>query len=301
MNGHWRVAWGMPLLSRLPRRVGWQLAARIGHVPRRQQRATLDFLSQRFAQVFPLADAAQRRRWARQHLAMLAHELTDAFALDRIGAAGGPQVALQGWAHVQALRESGSGFILVLNHFDRLLVAPVALARRGLRLNNLTMPVLENTDLSDADRRFLLRKIRLFTDVTGGQWRTTRQSLRPVIQGLRAGEAWIVLADAWRPEFGRLREHRFLDGSLRLPTGVERLAQAAGVPMLQATTYSDRADQLRVEVLPLPDNGPKAVDQVISTLDRDVRARPWAWWHWGLLEQMWHTLPRDDRAPETSR
>ena len=65
------------------------------------------------------------------------------------------------------------------------------------------------------------------------------------------------------------------------------MAESAGVPMLHAVTYSDGATRLRVEVETLPDNARLAIDSVIRRLERDVRSRPWAWWHWGQWEQMW--------------
>ncbi len=115
--------------------------------------------------------------------------------------------------------------------------------------------------------------------------------MRPVYATLKAGQAWGILADAWDPAFTRLRSHPFLGGQLHLPTGIERMAESAGVPMLHAVTYSDSAVRLRVEVETLPDNPKKAIDSVIQRLERDIRSRPWAWWHWGQWEQMWTPSP----------
>lgn len=280
------------LLARLPGRLPWHLVGWAGRLPRAQQQRTRLFLEQRFAQAFPHAGAAQHAAWARAHLDMLACETLDAVALGRLGRADGPELALEGWDDVARLQREGRGFILVLNHFDRLLAAPIALARRGLRLNNITMPLEVNPDLNDRHQAFLSRKVRTFTHIIGGQWRSTDQSLRPVHESLRAGQAWIILADAWRPEFSHLREHRFLDGWLRVPTGIERLARSTGAALVQAATYSDAPGRLRIVVERLDDNPVRAVDRVIEQLDRDVRERPWAWWHWGLWDQMWR--PKTD-------
>ncbi|MCB1975116.1 MAG: hypothetical protein KDE65_11865 [Burkholderiaceae bacterium] len=276
-------------IARIPTTLPWWVAGRLGGGQTvDQRRQLLRWLEDRFAQVFPHATGAQHLQWAQAHLLMLAQEKVDAMAFNRLGRSGGPSIEMLGGEHVRVLAREGKGFILVLNHFDRLLTAPVALAQHGIVTNVLTMPVLENPDLGEAERRFLLKKIDGYTQVTGGRWHTTHQGLRPVHESLRAGQAWVILADAWRPEFGRLRRHRFLGGSLQLPTGIERLAQSTGVPLLHGITYTQRPSHLKVVVEPLPENPIEAIDRVIQRLDQDVQDRPWAWWHWGLWEQMWH-------------
>lgn len=293
MSGDWRLQAAFPALARMPTTLPWRLAPWVGREPGPQRRATLAFLEQRFGEVFPAASTQERSQWAHAHLTMLAQETMDAFALQRMGQPGGPAIELTGWEHVEALARVGRGFILVLNHFDRLLTAPIALALRGLTLHTLTMPVLENPGLSEVQRQFLMRKIGAFTRITKGQWRTSAQSLRPVHESLRAGQAWIILADVWDAEFTRLRGHCFLGGELRLPTGIERLAQSTGAALLHGVTHSRSPDRLAVAVTPLHKDPVLAVGQAIQQLDADVRERPWAWWHWGLWEQMWHPAAQE--------
>lgn len=287
MNSDWRLQYGYPALARLPGTLPWRLAPRLGRDPAAARVATEDFLAMRFGQVFPEADERQRRQWATAHMDMVALELMDAAAVPRVGATNGPSITLTGWEHAQALAERGKGFLVVLTHFDRLLTGPIALARKGLAMNALTMPVLDNPELSPAHRQFLTRKIDTFTEVIRGQYRSSSDSLRPVHESLRAGQVWIILADVWRPEFSRLRKHPFLGGEISLPTGIERLAQSAGVPLLHAITYSQGPDRLSVVVEPLPEDPQRAIDAVIQRLQNDVRERPWAWWQWGVWDHMW--------------
>lgn len=287
MTNEWRLRYAFPALSKLPTTIPWHLASVIGREPAGARRLTEEFLVTRFGQVFPEASVQQRSQWARAHLAMLAQEIMDAAALHRLGRPSGPSVDVTGWEHVDALIRKKQGFILVLNHFDRLLTSAVALALKGLSLNTLTMPIFENPGLSVVQRDFLIKKVQSFSRIARGQWRTSNEGMRPVYASLRAGQAWGILADVWDPEFTRLRSHPFLGGQLHLPTGIERLAESAKVPLLHAVTYSERPDHLRVVVETLPENPRQAIDAVIQRLDQDVRARPWAWWHWGLWDQMW--------------
>lgn len=287
MTSDWRLQYGYPALAKLPGRLPWKLAPRLGRDPAAIRRATADYLVMRFGEVFPGVDETQRRQWAAAHMDMLALELMDSAAVSRIGTTGGPSIELTGWEHAQSLVDGGRGFIVVLTHFDRLLTAPIALARKGLAMNALTMPVLDNPELSPAHRRFLMRKIETFTQVIRGQYRSSSDSLRPVHEGLRAGQVWIILADVWSPEFNRLRKHPFLGGEISLPTGIERLAQSTGVPLLHAITYSQGPDRFSVVVEPLPDHPKNAMDAVIQRLHHDVRERPWAWWQWGVWDHLW--------------
>ncbi|MBS0408236.1 MAG: hypothetical protein JSS17_18095 [Proteobacteria bacterium] len=293
MSRDWRLDWAFPALGRLPTSLPWRLVRWLGRDAPAVRRATEQFLQQRFGNVFPGANAEQHRQWARAHLDMLATEMLDAAALHRLGESGGPSVELRGWEYVQTLQQRQKGFILVLNHYDRLLTAVIALGRRGVALNILTMPVVDNPGLGASQRAFLVRKIAATTQITGGQWRTSSEPLRPVHEGLRNGQAWVILADAWSPDFARMRDHAFLGGHLRLPTGIERLAESTGAALLHACTRSLAPDRMDVVVEALHGSPQAAIDSVIRRLDKDVRERPWAWWHWGLWDQMWQPAAQE--------
>ena len=77
------------------------------------------------------------------------------------------------------------------------------------------------------------------------------------------------------------------------------LYTAEGLPrLLHAVTHSQGPARLAVTVERLPEQPQQAIDQVIQTLHADVRKRPWAWWHWGLWDQMWHpALEEVNRDP----
>jgi len=283
-----------PCMSRLPTTLPWVVAGNVA-IRRKQGAHLVQWLAERFSQIFPKAGSGECNEWARAYFFMLAQEKLDAMAFDRLGRRNGPSIDLHGVEYVQNLVKNGRGFILVLNHFDRLLTAPVALARQGIKTNVLTMPVLDNHELGHSQRNFLLKKIACYTHETGGKWHTTADGMRLVHESLQRGGGWVILADAWRPEFGRLREHQFLGGVLSLPTGIERLAQSTGAALLHAATYTQRPGRLQVVVESLPEDPRQAIDAVIRRLDKDVQQRPWAWWHWGLWDQMWRPAPQEER------
>lgn len=294
MSRDWRLQWAFPALGRMPSTLPWHIAPRLGRDSAEARRATERFLQECFRKVFPEASDVERQQWARAHMGMLAQEQLDATALHRMGARGGPHINVVGWEYALELQREGKGFILVLNHYDRLLTAPIALARQGVVLHTMTMPIADNLELGAVQRDFLMRKIGSYTQIVGGQWRTSDQGLRPVHDGLRSGQAWVILADAWRPEFGRLRSHEFLGGQLSLPTGIERLAKSTGASLLHGITRTVAPDRLEVSIEVLPEEPEQAINLAIQRLAEDVRERPWAWWHWGLLDQMWQSSSREE-------
>ncbi len=141
MSREWALDLAFPFMARLPTTVPWRLASVLGRESRAERGQLIPWLEGLFARVFPSAGKDLQREWARNHLAMLAQEMVDAMAFDRLGRSGGPAVELAGQELVQDLLGQGQGFILVLNHYDRLLTAPVALARAGIVTDVLTMPV----------------------------------------------------------------------------------------------------------------------------------------------------------------
>lgn len=92
-----------------------------------------------------------------------------------------------------------------------------------------------------------------------------------------------------------MRSHAFLGGQLSLPTGIERLAQSTGAALLHGMTRSVAPDQLEVVIEALPEEPEVALNRVVRRLAEDVAVRPWAWWQWGLWDQMWRPTSQGDR------
>jgi len=292
---NWRLDLAFPALTRLPGRLPWLLAPLIGHQDAAAAEGARRALLAAFERVFPSASPRERAQWAERHLAMQARETVDAFTFPRLREQRGVRITLEGEEHYRAALARGRGVILVLAHYGRLLTAPVALAARGHRLSMVTMPVLDNPELTPALRRFLTRKVAAFGRIIGGEWISTDRPLLPVRRDLARGGTWIILADAWSPTFTRLRAHPFLGGSLRLPTGIERLAAATGAALIYGATYEESPCRLHVRLQALPDDPQEALRTAVAQLETDVRERPWDWWHWGLLEYIWHSEPPAQR------
>jgi phosphatidylinositol dimannoside acyltransferase len=293
MSLDWRLDLAYPLLAKLPTTLPWSIAPLIGREPRTARHAVVSYLAHQMGQCFSQATPDQLHQWAQRHLIMLAYEMVDALAFTRLCTSSGPTAHIAGLQEAQEAAQSKRGAIFVLNHFDRLLTAPVALARHGIKTHVLTMPIADNPDITGSQKRYLLRKIRSYTRATGGSWQTTNQSMRTVHNSLRQGENWIILADAWRPEFTNLRSHPFFGGQLNIPTGIERLAKSTGAQLLHVSTHSQSANQLNILVETLPPDPEQALSAVVQRLEAEIRTHPWAWWQWGILSHFWNPAPKD--------
>ena len=150
MKRDWYLDVVFPALARMPTTLPWWLAGRVGDQPRPEQGRRREWLRQCFARVFPEAGAAAHAAWARAHLDMLAQERVDGLAFARLGQPGGPTVEMEGAELAEALVRRGQGFILVLTHFDRLMTPLIALARRGVTVHAVTMPIASNEELGAA-------------------------------------------------------------------------------------------------------------------------------------------------------
>ena len=86
-------------------------------------------------------------------------------------------------------------------------------------------------------------------------------------------------------------------GEARVAEVVVARAVAAKDPVVvEEVAVAEAVVEVEVEVEALPGNPEAAIDAVIQRLDRDVRERPWAWWHWGLWDQMWQPVASEERS-----
>ena len=89
-------------------------------------------------------------------------------------------------------------------------------------------------------------------------------------------------------ELGRRDEFEVvaINASGDLPTGIERIAAHTQAALLHVTSCTEPHGHVRIRIRALDSNPERAVDQVVEQLERDVRERPWAWWNWGLIDEM---------------
>ena len=275
------------LASRLPGRWPWRLAPWLYRRTHAEEaRSTEAAVHALFRQHFPDAGEATVQAWARQHVDLVAFELMDAIALRRVGRGGDIPLKIDGIEHLQQGLKAGRGAIIILTHFDRILTGPIAVAQAGIPVSSLTMEIDENNQLSELEKAYFHRKISTFDDMTGGTSVKRNRSVKKIYDSLAQGNTWTILADAWHPEAKNKRGHPFLGKTLYLATGIERIAAHTQAALLHVTSFTEPDGHIRIRIRELDSAPGRAVDQVIEQLERDVRERPWAWWNWGLIDEM---------------
>lgn len=291
----WRIHHAYPLLARLPCPLAWRAATRLGrwHPTEREQARIA--VKNGYLRAFPhLAQQPDLlEHWIQGYLDLFARETMDVYCMPRLHAKNvHDHIQISGTEHLDEAQRKGQGVILVLNHYSRLIMLLVGLGLLGYRQSMLTMRIdTENPELTPAMRAFLRTKVQRLLGFIGGQWLSLGDNLRPMVEGLRAGEIWIILADAHNPHISEWRDYPFLGGTLRLSRGIERIARKTGARLIHGVTHEHAPDRLACELRALPPDPAEAMTTLVQQLEHDVITTPWAWWHWNILDYIWTPAP----------
>lgn len=285
-----RLEYLLPWLARLPAPLAYRAAVALGLWGRGGRRNARLAVRQGLELAWPEL-AAQPARLARIEaawLAMMARETLDVFRMPRLAAGGmADLVRIEDPAPLARARAPGSGVILVMAHYSRLIMLLSALGQIGFRLSMLTVPIDErNPDLPPAMRRYLETKVARLRGFIGGDWLSVGDHLKPLYAGLRRGEIWIVLLDAYMPSFGSWERYPFLGGEIRLSSGIARIAARSGARLVYAAVHEE-GYRLRGRLLELPAEPERALAAAVAELERDVRQRPDQWWQWNIFAHLW--------------
>lgn len=289
-HSRWRLNLAYPTLSRLPCPLAWRTAAWMGNLGKVEYQQACTAVQNGFLAIFPeLADDPRTlQTWTQHHLDMLAREFMDVFCMPRLQFSNIDRyIMLHGAELITEAKRESQGVILVLNHFSRLIMLLIRLGLMGIEMNILTMRIDDNPDLAPFMRHYLRTKVKRVLGFIRGQWLNVGDDLRPIYKGLQRGQIWIILADAYMPHFGDWRVFPFFGGQLRLPRGIERIASKTGARLIYGVTREVRPDLLACELRPLPTDPYEAMAGVVGELEKDIRATPWEWWQWNILDYLW--------------
>jgi len=272
------------MVSKLPRSLPWQCAKWFAYQDKRDA-ATADFLARTFSHYFPNATSKERMAWAMRHIQLLSIERMDAYAMQRIGKGNGVSLFLEGDELLAQASRMSTGVLLIFNHYDRILTGAIALAQKGFKLNSLRIELDENAPIDDDIKYFLNAKTKKFEAIVGGISLGRRDSMRRLYKGLKQGEIWCIVADAWDEAATEKKAYPFLGSHIYLSNGLERIALHTGAALIHVASYSESANRVRVRLTPL--QHPKtAMRDTLAILQADVAQNPWAWWNWGVMDAL---------------
>ena len=197
--------------------------------------------------------------------------------------------------HVRtAAKYQNKGLIVIVNHYGRVNLVLLALALAGERLGMLTGTIDErNPQLDPVERRYLRRKVHTLRRYIGGRWVCLADDLRPLYRDLYAGGTLAFALDVYNPAMSVQRvAYPFLGGQLLLSPGIARIAARTKALMLYgvARESASASWQVEVDLTLLPASPEQGLAAAVRALERDVCAAPWAWWQWGVFNQLWKPL-----------
>lgn len=284
-----------PTLAKLPPVVAYAFADLLGRRDARRNHDLRVALGNGFDKAMPGLTADARENLIREQALMLSREVMDAWLLPRLDARTlGSMVTVDNVAALEEARSEGKGVLLIMAHYSRLVLLLAALGARGFEMGMLTMRIDEaNPDLLPCERRYLSQKVSALRAMLRGGWVSLGDPMRPLYEGLRRGEIWIVLLDAYHSEFGRQMDYPFLDGELSLPSGIDRIMAKTGARAVFASVRENGPRRLRGRFTRLPDDPASVMSAAVSELEVDVRAAPAQWWQWNILDYLWNRGGRE--------
>ncbi len=225
----------------------------------------------------------------KRHVNMLAMEALDSYIIPKqTGKTIGRISVLHGKTHLDKALSQGKGVIIVTAHYGRLNMLAYTLGLMGQNTGILTQNIGKDNPLLDwVDRKYLQKKLKSYYQVTKGTGITLGDNQRKIFRALGRNEAMVILMDAYHPDFRNMREHPFLGGTIKLPTGIERISERTRSPLVYGIVKGGQGWRVRAELRPIDGYGKEAFDRAVEELEKDVRERPWDWWQWGYMNSMW--------------
>ena len=208
------------------------------------------------------------------------------------------QVEVQDAEVIARKAAEGRGLIILTAHYGRLGMIGPAMRRLGLSSAFLSATVDERaTALSPMQRWVGYRNGQSLQRFAGGQWIMADDPATRLRAVLRRGEPLIVVIDAFSSRSPQRDAFRFGPGTLSIPTGVVRLAQATGAPMALALLHDLGDERVQMRCWDLAQPPQQAVQQAFDAVAQAVWAEPWQWWLLPHVPALWRPLGADAATP----
>ncbi len=225
----------------------------------------------------------------KNNLNMLSMEIMDAFIVPRLTPKSiGRLCTISGIEQIRLALKQKRGLIIATAHFGRLLMIPFTLGILGVKVRSLSQDISKKNPYIDwVDRAYLQNKVKKLYKTSKIRGITLGEDLREIYKALRKNQILFILMDAYPPGITRLQARPFLGGSLRLPTGIQRISQRTKAPLVYAAVKPDRNWRVKVKIDPIPGYGPEAFEEAVRKLEADIAKQPCQWWQWGYMNTMW--------------
>jgi lauroyl/myristoyl acyltransferase len=279
-------------LSRLPRRVGYLIAALVGDIIYLLSPRTRDSVASNVKHVLgPEASDAAVRRVVRGVLRNAAKNYLDLISIPRMKPEQiKRQVTPHGVHHLVDALASGKGVMLVTAHFGSFDIAVQLLAVHSVRT---TIPVEALEPQRLLDHVISLRRHKGLNIIPAKSG-----ALQAMLEALRNGEIVLIVCD--RDVTGEAPKALFFGEEARLPDMAVRLALRTGAAIIPV--FNLRRDDGRYDVYVEPpievaSNGKANVaehmNEVIRVMERYIKSCPE---QWAVLKPVWPESPHQPQV-----
>ncbi|TSE28751.1 hypothetical protein Tther_01877 [Tepidimonas thermarum] len=214
------------------------------------------------------------------------HRMATATMSDVVG-----QVTLRDADILTRAAAQGRGLIILTAHYGRLGMIGPALRRLGLSSAFLSATVDERaTALSPMQRWVGYRNGQSLQRFAGGQWIMADDPTVRLRSVLRRGEPLIIVMDAFSSHSPQRETYRFGAGTLSIPTGIVRLAQATGALFALALLHDVGGPRVEMRCSDLAGSPREALQQAFDIVAQAVWTEPWQWWLLPHAATLWQPL-----------
>ena len=300
MSDFLRIRVLFPLIARLPARIAYPLAQRIGWWGAQNRKNAATAYRNGYLKMYPALqnDPAKLAKYVKASLNLFAKEALDIFRAPHLNVRDWEHfVSIEGLEHLSNPNEDApQGTLLIMAHYGRLTMLLIRLKQAGFPQSMLTVEVDEsNPDLDNINLFYLRKKVRTVQKAMGGAWLQRNHNMRPLYTGLKKGETWVILLDAQAQPNTPSAHYPFLGGQLELPTGLIRIAEKCNARLVYGSIEESTPDQLQARIRPLSPNPSEAFNEAVKLLEHDTQTNPSQWWHWNVLDYIWqpsHHIPK---------
>lgn len=286
------------LVRRLPRKLAYWLGLRICDlmffVNRRGRRAVRDHIRTIFAHQGIMPSRRILNGCARKTFQYFGKYLADFIRFKRLTAEGVRKaVSIQGLEHLEALRDSPKGAILLTAHYGNWELGGALIAAMGIPIHAVVRPVKSVA---------LERIFAMFRHQRGLNIIPLDRAGVGIMRVLKRGEVVALVGD--RDFTGHGRPWKFFGRETSLPRGAAWFAHRLGIPLYMGfvTRMQDDTFLLRIHppIDPVAAGSEEAIlAQTVKIMEDTIACDPCQWF---IFDPFWPPETRaDDQPPDTAR
>lgn len=294
MNLYFKYNFLLPLLAQFPQNMAYRLASLHGRVGQKKHAAEKHVIMQQLQTVFNEKNKHELLTLVDYFFSMVEREALDSFFFRTCKTQQQIQqfVQLENFHYVTDARQAGRHVIISSGHFGRFWMAGVGMRAQGVTVGTITRDGGETNEhgLPEAEYQYRLKKLSWLQQRFGGPFLVEGDSARPIYRALHEHVMGLFIDVPYVGDKNGCISLPFLGRDARFPLGPAKVAKRAKALIVPFYVFESRAG-LQAKFYPPVDaqhlSEQEIMRQLVSLLERQIRAHPEQWWLWQALPLMW--------------